>query len=1304
MTSIGINHYFYRRVSKTCKDGLYVKRIISITNTFCLRSKQTNMDYKLEDLLDIPLLQDLQNKLNEIYSFPSAIIDLDGKILTAVAWQDVCTKFHRVHPLSEKECIKSDQYIMEHLHEAKPAVSYMCPHGMIDNATPIVIEGKYLGNFFTGQFFLEKPDLKFFKKQAKKFGFDEAAYLDAVQKVPVWTKKKLEQYLDFIRGFVEVIAGMGKKRLLEIEVNKALVESEERYENLIKISPDAIIIHCEGKIVFINQAARHIFGALDDENPIGKPVLDFVHPDDRQTAVNRIGEMLKSGKPAPLYEERMLKMDGSIIDVEVAATLTRHNGKPASLVVLRDISERKLSEKNLLESEHRARRQREALAVLAVEASVIRKDLDKNFRQITEILAATLDVALASIWLFSEDNRILECVSRLEAETMKHSKGAELKADQYPAYFKAIGKDSRIYASDAQNDPRTCEMSEDYLKPNGITSMLDAGIYIEGRLKGVVCMEHIGEKRNWYPDEESFVSTIAAIVAQMMVNHQRKLIEEALRQSEERYRTIFENVQDVFYQTNLDGIVLEISPSISQITDFSRNEMLGKPVSTVYYHPDDRSKMLEEIVKNGKLRDYEIRLKSKTGNVRYVSVNSNLMLDAEGRPSHINGALRDISERKLAEEKIREKDLEFRKLSANVPDLLFQFTRKSDGSYCVPIASEGIKNIFGCAPEDVVDDFGPIARVIYPEDAERVLHDIEYSAKHLTYFRCEFRVQIPGKEIQWIYSRSTPEKLPDGSVTWYGFNVDITERKKAEEAMMLREYYLSAIIENQPGFIWLKDVHGIYHAANTKYAQFCRIEKPELIEGKTDFDLWPKELASKYIEDDARVIASNQAQVFEEQISEAGKISWFETFKAPIFDNDGTVIGTTGYSQDITDRKKAREDLIKAKEKAEESDLLKSAFLANMSHEIRTPMNGIMGFAELLKQPNLSGFEQKKYIAVIEKSGNRMLKIINDIIDISKIEAGQMELSIIETNINEQMAFVYNFFKPEMEKKGIKFVVKNKLSSKEALVRTDREKLYAILTNLVKNAVKYTEEGVIELGVQIQSANSNGKTRKERDLEFYIKDTGTGIPADRQQVIFERFIQADIMDKKALQGAGLGLSISAAYIEMLGGKIWLESEVGKGSTFYFTIPFRAESETEHTKQRLINESVTQSESQPEISGLKVLIAEDDETSDLLSTLVISSFSEEIIHVKTGIEAVAACRKRPDIGLILMDIKMPEMDGYEATRLIRKFNKDVVIIAQTAFGLLGDREKALAAGCNDYIAKPISKNMLLQLVRNNLIYR
>ena len=281
-----------------------------------------------------------------------------------------------------------------------------------------------------------------------------------------------------------------------------------------------------------------------------------------------------------------------------------------------------------------------------------------------------------------------------------------------------------------------------------------------------------------------------------------------------------------------------------------------------------------------------------------------------------------------------------------------------------------------------------------------------------------------------------------------------------------------------------------------------------------------------------------------------GLIKWVLGQAVPEINSQNIITGFVGTITDITDIKRYQQEQIQLRLKAEESDKLKSAFLANMSHEIRTPMNGILGFAEVLKDPDLTNKQQQEYLGIIEKSGARMLNIINDIVDISKIESGLMEVNLKELNINEQMEFVYSFFKPEIESKRLQLLLKKPLSAKEAIITTDCEKIYAILTNLVKNAINYTNEGSIIFGYEKKGGN----------LEFFVKDTGIGIPINRQEAIFERFIQADISKKQAFQGAGLGLTISKAYVELLGGRIWLESEEGKGSTFYFAIPFNTEPE------------------------------------------------------------------------------------------------------------------------------------------------
>jgi CheY-like chemotaxis protein len=341
-------------------------------------------------------------------------------------------------------------------------------------------------------------------------------------------------------------------------------------------------------------------------------------------------------------------------------------------------------------------------------------------------------------------------------------------------------------------------------------------------------------------------------------------------------------------------------------------------------------------------------------------------------------------------------------------------------------------------------------------------------------------------------------------------------------------------------------------------------------------------------------------------------------------------------------------------------------------------MNGIIGFADLLKQPKLTGEEQQKYIGIIEKSGARLLNIINDLINISKIESGQMEVNYSKTNINEQLDFLFNFFHTEADQKGLHLSVKYPLLFSQAIIITDREKIYAILTNLIKNAIKFTKTGSVEFGYEL----------KGKFYEFYVKDTGTGIPENMFKTIFDRFAQANSDLANGYEGAGLGLSISEAYVIMLGGKIWLESEEGKGTSFYFSIPNNNNSVTfENTPN---TDAIYDRKN--EMMNKTILVAEDDQESMMYLTIILEGSGFSLILARTGQEAVDICRKKEKIHLILMDIKMPIMDGYTAAKLIKEFRPEVPIIAQTAYALDTEVEKYSKA-FDDYLTKPIKASEL-----------
>ncbi|MFO7672112.1 MAG: PAS domain S-box protein [Lutibacter sp.] len=588
-----------------------------------------------------------------------------------------------------------------------------------------------------------------------------------------------------------------------------------------------------------------------------------------------------------------------------------------------------------------------------------------------------------------------------------------------------------------------------------------------------------------------------------------------------------------------------------------------------------------------------------------------------------------------------------------------------------------------------------------PEWREKITEVLTNCEQYGIPFDEEMQVITSKGSRVWIRIIGKPDMNDDGVIVkLYGTLQDICEHKFTENQLKK----LSTAVEQSPVSIYMTDIEGNIEYVNPKVLEITGYTSAELI-GKN-----PKIFSAGHISDSVyeniwEIISSGKSWRGEfHNKRKNGELFWEHASISPIINKNGKITNYITAKEDITDRKqkeaalviankelafqneekeKLTKELVVAKERAEESDRLKSAFLANMSHEIRTPMNGILGFIGLLKSPELTEEKQQKYLEIIEKSGDRLLNIINDIVDISKIESGLVNVHLEETNIIEQIENSYNFFKPEAEGKGLKFLVKNRLPEKEAIIKTDALKIYAVLSSLVKNAIKYTEKGTIVYGCE----------KKDDDLEFYFKDTGIGIPKNRQEAIFERFIQADIYDKMALQGAGLGLSIAKAYVELLGGKIWVESEEGIGSTFYFTLPCNQE-----TKEKgIILKDASFETIDHSLGNLKILIVDDDELSETLLSLMVEAFSSEIFTAKNGIEAVEICRNHPDIDLIFMDVKMPELNGYDATKQIREFNKDVVIIAQTAYGLSSEKEKAINAGCNDYIAKPLLIDSFIALI-------
>ena len=670
---------------------------------------------------------------------------------------------------------------------------------------------------------------------------------------------------------------------------------------------------------------------------------------------------------------------------------------------------------------------------------------------------------------------------------------------------------------------------------------------------------------------------------------------------------------------------------------------------------------------------FETRQKRKDESLYPVEVRLQILPDS-GRNLFF-AIVTDISERKKAAESLIRSEEKFRKLfddHAAVKLILDPDTLDIlDANHAAAI-------FYGWSIDELSGmNIGEIN--IYPVEEIKSLLSNAQSNKKVFY---EFRHQLKDGSIRDVEVFSSRIQI-EGKSLIHSIVHDITDKKEAQQRLNV----LNRSMEQSPVGVIITNQEGLIEYTNPKYSEITGYTYDEMNNTLPGIlRTSEKDKASSIIWE---VISSGKEWFGEnEDVKKTGEPYWENVAVSPVLNDHGEIKNFVIIKEDITEQKQLLKDLVEAKEGAEESDRLKSAFLANMSHEIRTPMNGILGFMELLKEPNLNSELMEEYIGIVNASGQRLLTTINDIIDISKIESGGLELSQEKVDVVKMLREMAQFFEPEASKKGLQLILQSNISFERCVIFIDAHKTESILTNLLKNAIKFTDKGHITFG-----ANLNDKS-----IEFFVKDTGRGIVAEKLTRIFDRFVQAEMSYSRAYEGSGLGLSISKAYVELMGGSISVESEPGEGSCFTFTIPV----EKECTGNGYVEE--TNQNFSPEVlesSDYVFLIAEDDDISFLLMKKIFKNDNIRLIRAVNGKDAVEKCTQFPEISLVLMDIKMPGMDGYTAARIIHESRPELPIIALTAYALREDRDKALKSGCVDYLSKPVNRELLMKMLSKYL---
>ncbi len=677
---------------------------------------------------------------------------------------------------------------------------------------------------------------------------------------------------------------------------------------------------------------------------------------------------------------------------------------------------------------------------------------------------------------------------------------------------------------------------------------------------------------------------------------------------------------------------------------------------------------------------------------------------------------------KSKEELLRESQRQYQDLYDYAPDMYF--TIYPDG--IVKSVNKYGAEYLGYSKEELIGE--PVWVVVHPDDIEDVENQISKILKKKTQQReLEFRKVRKDGSVLYVHERLQLSRDEKGNPEELRIICrDITERKKYEKELIDRESQIRRILEYSPipqiqeDFSYakkyveqlkdsgIKNVRKyLFDHKNAIYE--CRGRVKIIGVNRAFLELFRAKDLKDLERNIERIITEQSVRMFIEGLFSLLEGKTFFSGETSYFDLDNRKIEAItqwvivpGYEKtldqvlvtlvNMTQQKETERELIHAKQRAEESDRLKTAFLANLSHEIRTPMNAIVGFSELLRDNSLPDKEREDFLYYLKSSCDALSTLVDDLVDIAKIEAGQTKILNSECFIRNLLNELYTYFREEI--KSIKLPVELSLETtlnNQFVTITDFFRLRQILSNLISNAIKFTNQGYIRFGCNLTDPDT---------LTFFVEDTGIGIPKDQQHLIFDQFRQLDYSISRQYGGTGLGLAISKNLVELLGGKIWLESEQGHGAVFYFTLPVILP-DVKKIKETVILAEADMDKENWDLSRKVILIAEDDEFSFEVLKAILAKTKARLIYARNGKEAVELFKTEPVIDLILMDIQMPEMNGYEATRIIKGINKNIPIISQTAYKMEHNREESLKEGCDDFIAKPILPDDLIRIVNKHI---
>jgi PAS domain S-box-containing protein len=1062
-------------------------------------------------------------------------------------------------------------------------------------------------------------------------------------------------------------------------IEKELLKSKQAYKVIIENAGEAIFILQNEKIVFSNSKLADLLGIGLGE-PILKSFKEFIHTADqpkfRALLDNEQGPgkiqgaltlRLNSGGNPRWVECKMIGIDWNdtpaflFYATDVTAFMTLGDKEKKSLELYKFISDK-------------------------VWEFIEQEDGSDTYRFIADKMREVPGVEAVLLISYNE----IENCAKLERISGSHETIMnlyEIIHTNIPDFLKQVSHEqfkNLAFGNLIKYNDGLFERGSSFF-PGSSLSLIQKtleveGVYLIGLKQGAKVYGNamIFLKEGATFSDAKIIESIARMGAAAL---HRKIEWDGIRSGEKKYRHIFESLQDIYLRADIDGTITEISPSVYSISGYKPDEIKGKHFRHFFPGKNILFSYAKGLLQDGLLEDKNISLKKRSGEIIHASLNARLILNEKGRPAGWEGFIRDISERRMMEERFQLSEEKFRTLA----DFTFGWEYWSSPEGKLIYMSPSCLRISGYTREEFYSNSHLLSEITHPEDMDRYLHHIavEETKNKTDVLKFNYRIVTKDGQVKWINHICQEVFNQEGkSLGRRVSNRDITERKEAEDKLRLSEERFRTLFFESPDAVFVENYDGVILDVNPAACKLHGIEKEELI-GKNILDLILPEEKEQVAADFSKWVTGELANYRGKILSKSKNVIPIEIHGSKIhFSGQGALLFIV---RDITEVVEKEEWLRKSVERAEHADKLKSAFLANVSHEIRTPMNAIIGFSEILTNQDLSAAEREEFINYITQGGNTLMNLIEDIIDITKIEAGQIKINFSDCKVDNLLDELYATFlkiKNKTNKSGIELRLNKPALESGFVISTDPYRIRQILTNLLGNAIKFTKVGFVEFGFILKGANQ---------IEFYVKDSGIGIPADKMYLIFERFGQVNDNNNPEFKGTGLGLSISKKLAELLGGDLRVDSVENVGSAFYLTLP---------VSKQAVEEVVTEKKpvvSDRDWSAKTFLIAEDSILNYTFLEALLQKTKVKLLWAKNGREAVDMCRDNPGIDLVLMDIKMPVLSGLEAIGEIRQFNPDLPIVVQTAYAMPEDRDKSLAAGGDEHLTKPLNVKELFETI-------